>query len=87
MKPKVYMVCDWADDKAVSISDCPNIRVEYMGDCNGRILHEDGTLIGCHHSSSVGWLRADLRRKLDDPSLYEIVDLIGQAVPDRFALK
>jgi hypothetical protein len=81
---KVYMVCDYTDERASSISGTPNIGVEYMGDCGGRILKEDGTEIGRHHSSSFGWLRSDLKSKLDDPSKYEIIDLIGQEVPDRF---
>lgn len=83
---KVYMVCDWSDAIAASISGTPNIGVEYMGNCTGRILREDGSEIGGHHSSSFGWLRSDLRSKLDDPSKYEIVDLIGQPVPERFKL-
>ena len=81
---KVYMVCDYTDDKAASISGCPNIGVEHMGDCGGRILREDGSQIGCHHSSSFGFLRSDLRSKLEDPSKYEIIDLIGKEVPERF---
>jgi len=81
---KVYMVCDYSDDKAASISGCPNIGVEYMGNCGGRILREDGTKIGSHHSSSFSFLRSDLRSKLDDPNNYEIIDLIGQEVPERF---
>lgn len=84
---KVYMVCDYTDDKASAISGAPNIGVEYMGSCRGRILREDGTEIGHHGSSSFGWLRADLKSKLDDPDKYEIVDLIGEPVPERFAIK
>ena len=81
---KVYMVCDYTDKKASAILGTPNVGVEYMGDCGGRILREDGSVIGRHHSSSFSWLRNDLRHKLDDPAKYEIVDLIGQPVPDRF---
>ena len=81
---KVYMVCDYTDSKAASISGAPMMGVEHMGDCGGRILREDGSEIGRHHSSSFGWLRADLRSKLDDQSKYEVVDLIGQPVPERF---
>ena len=81
---KVYMVCDYTDSKASAIDGTPHIGVEYMGNCGGRILREDGSEIGRHHSSSFGWLRSDLRSKLDVPSNYEIVDLIGQAVPERF---
>lgn len=81
---KVYMVCDYTDEKASGILGTPNIGVEYMGNCGGRIIHEDGTVIGRHHSSSFGWLRNDLRSKLDDPTKYEIIDLIGQPVPDIF---
>lgn len=84
---KVYMVCDYTDSKASAIDGTPHIGVEYMGNCGGRILREDGSEIGRHHSSSFGWLRSDLRSKLDVPSNYEIVDLIGQAVPDRWARK
>lgn len=61
-----------------------NVGIEYMGDCTGRILREDGTEIGHHWSSSYGWLRHDLMRKLDDPSKYEIIDLIEQECPERF---
>jgi hypothetical protein len=81
---KVYMVCDYTDDKAASISDAPCIGVEFMGNCGGRIIREDGSVIGSHHSSSFGWLRSDLKRKLDDPEKYEIIDLIGQPVPEKF---
>lgn len=84
---KVYMVCDYADKKAASINYAANIRVELMGSCHGRILREDGSQIGIHYSSSVGWLRIDLIGKLDDPNKYEIVDLIGQDVPERFQFK
>lgn len=83
-KEKVYMVCDWHDGKAKG--EAMNIGVEYMGNCCGRILREDGSLIGNHHSSTFGWLRSDLRHKLDDPSKYEIIDLIEMEIPDRFKL-
>jgi hypothetical protein len=81
---KVYMVCDSYDDKAASIQDAPNVGVEFMGNCSGRILKENGELIGSHFSSSFGWLRSDLKSKLDDESRYEIIDLIGQEVPAKF---
>jgi hypothetical protein len=81
---RVYMVCDWADAKAASIDEALDIGIEFLGNCSGRILREDGSIIGCHHSSSFGWLRLDLQSKLDDPTKYEIVDLIGQPVPERF---
>ena len=84
-KEKVYMVCDWHDGKAEG--GAMNIGVEYMGNCSGRILKEDGTLIGNHHSSTFGWLRNDLKAKLDDQSEYEIIDLINQEVPEQFRLK
>lgn len=84
-KEKVYMVCDWHDGKADG--GAWNIGVEYMGNCTGRILKEDGTEIGHHYSSTFGWLRSDLKSKLDDPTKYEIIDLIGQPVPDKFKLE
>ena len=67
-KEKVYMVCD--SDK------------DFTGDCAGLILHADGTVIGWHVSSSFSWLRQDLKRKLDNPEQYEIIDLIGQEIPE-----
>lgn len=84
-KETVYMVCDYHDGKAEG--GAMNIGVEYMGNCSGRILKEDGTLIGNHHSSTFGWLRNDLKSKLDDQSKYEIIDLINQEVPEKFRLK
>ena len=84
---KVYLLCDSADDKARSINEPWNCGVEFMGGCCGRIVRENGELIGEHYSSSFGWLREDLKRKLDDPTKYEIVDLIGQPVPERFKLE
>ena len=83
-KEKVYMVCDWHDGKAEG--EAWDIGIEYMGNCRGRILKEDGTLIGGHHSSTFGWLREDLIRKLDDKSNYDVIDLIGKEVPERFKL-
>lgn len=50
---KIYMVCDYTDAKASSIQGAPNIGVEYMGNCGGRILHEDGSVIGSHHSTRL----------------------------------
>ena len=82
---KVYMVCDTTDKRASEINDAWVTNVENMGHCSGRILREDGTEIGRHHSSSFGWLRSDLKSKLDDPSNYEIIDLIGKETPRRFA--
>jgi hypothetical protein len=81
---KVYMVCDYTDSKASGINEAWNVGVEYMGNCGGRILREDGSVIGRHHSSSFGWLRLDLKAKLDEPAKYEVVDLIGQPVPEKF---
>lgn len=85
-KEKVYMVCDYTDDKAQSINDAPHIGVEYMGICRGRILREDGSVIVQHTSSSFGWLRRDLLLELHDPNKYEVIDLIGHPVPEHFKL-
>jgi hypothetical protein len=85
-KECVYLVCDICDPKARAIDGTPDVGVEYMGHCSGRVLHEDGTVIGRHMSSSIGWLRSDLLSKLDDPKKYEIVDLLDEAAPERFAL-
>lgn len=83
-KEKVYMVCDWHDGKANH--EARETQIENMGNCMGRILWEDGSEIGHHWSSSFGWLRVDLKNKLDNPDDYEIIDLIEQEVPDRFKL-
>ena len=86
---KVFMVCDSTDDKASKITGCPNIGVEFMGHCSGRILYEDGTEIGRHHSSSLGWLRNDLISKLPFAEAgigFDVVDLVGEPVPDQFKL-
>ena len=50
------------------------------------LVKEDGTEIGRHYSSTYGWLRWDLIRKLDDPANYEIIDLIEKEVPEQFRL-
>lgn len=84
-KEKVYMVCDRHDGKANG--GAWNIGVEYMGNCTGRILREDGSEIGHHYSSTFGWLRNDLKRKLDNEDNYEIIDLIEQEVPKKFKLQ
>jgi len=84
---KVYFICDYADSKAASINGAPNIGVEYMGDCGGRAILEDGTVIGRHHSSSYGWLRSDLKYHADkymEGKPYEVIDFIGQETPERF---
>jgi hypothetical protein len=83
-REKLYMVCDYTDDKAASILGCPDIGVEHLGHCSGRLLKEDGTIIGEHHSSTFDFLRYDLCRKVINPEQYELIDLIGQPVPDRF---
>jgi hypothetical protein len=66
-KEKVYMVCDRHNAKAAECGAW-DVGVEHMGSCSGRILREDGSEIGSHSSSSFGWLRLDLARKLPDPS-------------------
>ena len=85
IKENVYLVCDWTDDKAASISGTPNTGIEHLGMCRGRILREDGSEIGSHSSTTSGFLRSDLTYKLDNPDKYHIHDFIGRCVPDRFA--
>lgn len=70
MKPRVYLLCDRA-----------NLRREV---CTGRVVAEDGTLLGSYCSSTLDWLRKDLKSKLTSPNDVEIIDLIGQEVPERF---
>ena len=83
-KPKVYLLCDWSDEKARRDNGTPNCGVEFLGNCHGRVVAENGSVLGQHYSSTAGWLRSDLIGYLEDPSAYEIVDLIGQDVPERF---
>jgi hypothetical protein len=87
---KVYLVCAWTDEKAKSIKDAPNIGVEFMGHCLGYTILETGEIIGQHHSSSFGWLREDLKSKVDcyaqnkniPRDSFEVIDLIGKDIPD-----
>jgi len=76
MKVKVYLICDHADQKASKIKGCPNIGIEHLGSCWGRIIQEDGRFIGSHSSTTIGWLRHDLISKLRNPDDWEIVDCI-----------
>lgn len=69
---KVYMVCDGYN--------------RITGFYAGRILNEDGSEIGCHYSTSLEFLRGDLKRKLDKPQEYEIIDLIELPIPKKFQL-
>jgi hypothetical protein len=75
-KEKLYMVCDYVDGKAIVIEGCPNVGVEHLGSCGGRLLREDGTEVGFHHSSTLDFLRSDLRAKVDNPDDYEFVDCL-----------
>jgi hypothetical protein len=87
MKVKVYFVCDWHDEKAKSIEGTPNVGVEYLGNCMGRAIREDGEELGYHYSSTFDFLRSDLTYHLGKHGpidTFEIIDLIGQPVPDRF---
>jgi len=84
-KKKVYMVSDWYNG---DVHCGPlNLGIEYMGDVSGRLLSEEGEELGRHHSSSFGWLRSDLKNKLDNLEDYEIIDLIGEEVPDKFKIQ
>lgn len=83
-KEKVYLLCDGY--KGNVYCGAANIGIEYMGDCWGRIVKEDGTLIGSHYSSSFGWLRSDLLNKLDNPENYEVIDFLHFVVPEKFKL-
>lgn len=73
-KPKVYLV-----------SDMPEYT-EGLVYTQGRILKEDGTVLGSHISSDYRWLLTDLLLKLDNIADYDIVNLIGKKVPARFQI-
>lgn len=53
----------------------------------GRALAEDGTELGRHYSRSVASMRADLRHKVPNIENYQVIDLIGQEVPERFRIE
>ena len=84
-KPKLYMVCDFR--KGNYNQGANNIGIEFMGDCGGRLLDEEGKQLGEHWSSSNGWLRKDLRSKVENPNDYEFIDLIDEECPIRFKKK
>jgi hypothetical protein len=43
-------------------------------DLHGAVVDEDGAVIGSHISSSIGWLKMDLRRCVPDDVELEWVD-------------
>lgn len=83
---KVYLLCDRADDKALAMDDAPECGVDLLGSCTGRIVTEEGEELGRPLSSTIGWLRSDLMSKLEPDHGYEIIDLLREEVPERFAL-
>ena len=81
---KAYMICDTMDDRANS-DDMPRIGIEHLGSCRGRIVDAEGNVLYCQTSSTLGFLRLDLPRGIS-LSEYEIVDLIGKDIPEKFRL-
>jgi len=79
---KAYMIVTHVSQDDASTCDTPhNIGVEYMGDCSGVIIDEHGTILGEHHSSNYGWLRMDLKSKVNEDD-YDIIDYIGVNMPN-----
>lgn len=66
MKPKVYLILD--------------SQIKNPTNFSGRIIDEGGKEIGEHTSSTLNFLRVDLKHKLDNPDDYEIIDLIREPV-------
>lgn len=85
-KKKAYMICDYADKRAKEQNEPMNVGIEFMGNCSGRIVDENNNTLGSHFSSNYGWLRHDLSSKVSEDE-YEIVDLIGKEVPEKFKKK
>jgi len=85
-KQKVYIVCDSCNGIIDTYEEFNVDFIDYLNRCDGRILTENGSLIGKHTSNSIRCLRKDLKEKLDDQSKYEIIDLIGKHVDAKFRL-
>lgn len=58
---KFHLKCDRADQRAIDIKGTPNVGVEHLGSCHGTAALADGTVIGSHNSSTMDFLRMDLR--------------------------
>jgi len=78
-KPKLFLHCVSADRKAIMISGCPDRGIEFLGDCYGMSLDEQGNKISEHWSSTLDWLRHDLMWKIDKDK-YDVVDMIDEDV-------
>lgn len=66
MKPKLYLLCDSVDNTG------------HGSIYSGRIVKEDGSEVGRHTSSSLDFLRMDLKNKIYMKEKYEIIDLINE---------
>lgn len=74
---KVYLICDSVyNPKDTYVSDWSS-TVEYHKMCHGRVVDENGIMLGQHCSSSFSFLRRDLASKVNRAEV-EIVDLIGK---------
>jgi hypothetical protein len=69
---KAYMNLVRCDERARKEDLVQNI--EAGGWCFGQLVAEDGTLLGEHTSSTIGWLRQDLLSKLQNGHSFEVVD-------------
>ena len=76
---KLFLRCLEADAKAIRIKGCPNVGIEFLGDCYGEAVTESGERINYHTSSTLDWLRSDLMWGVDKDK-YEVVDLIDSDV-------
>jgi hypothetical protein len=69
---KVYMKLIRCDERARKNDLVQNI--EAGGWCSGQLVAEDGTVLGEHSSTTIGWLRQDLLGKLPAGHCFEVVD-------------
>ena len=69
----LYLVCDYYGEL-------------YLNDCGGRAILYNGKVLSTAHCSSFKELEKELLRKIPDIEMYEIENLIGQDVPEKFKL-
>lgn len=78
-KPKLFLRCTSTDRRATMINGCLNVGIEHLGNCTGEIRDENGNVVSAHYSSTLGWLRHDLLREIDQDQ-YDVIDMISQDV-------
>lgn len=88
MKELLYLILTFTDEKAKKWGFlCPNLGIEYLGNCAGIIVNYNGLILGSHYSSTFGFLTMDLLSKIKHIKDFEIINLIGKEVPAKLIKK